>query len=44
MAPKPAWFEFTVGMVVAMAVGILAITTWAVAAPNWSPTQLWLLY
>jgi len=34
--PKPAWFEFTVGMVVAMTVSILAITTWAVvAAPSW---------
>src|SRR5262249_45279170 len=48
MAPKPAWFEFTVGMVLAMAVSILAITTWAVvAAPSWSPIyhpQLLLLY
>ena len=31
MAPKPksARFEFTVGMVLAMALTILAITTWA---------------
>ena len=46
--PKPAWFEFIVGMVLAMAVAILAITTWAVvAAPSWSPIyhpQLSLLY
>src|SRR5262249_43169123 len=31
--PKPARFEFTVGMVLAMALTILVVMTWAVAAP-----------
>jgi hypothetical protein len=49
MAPKPksAWFEFTVGMVLAMALTILAVMTWAVARPSLSPIyhpQLPLLY
>jgi hypothetical protein len=49
MAPKPksARFEFTVGMVLAMALTILAVMTWAVAQPSLSPIyhpQLPLLY
>jgi len=49
MAPKPksARFEFTVGMVLAMALTILAAMTWAVARPSLSPIyhpQLPLLY
>src|SRR5262249_40299408 len=32
--PKPARFEFTVGMVLAMALTILVVMTWAVAAPS----------
>jgi hypothetical protein len=45
--PKPARSEFTVGMVLAMALTILVIMTWAVAAPSSSPIyhpQLLLLY
>ena len=48
--PKPARFEFTVGMVLAMALTILAVMTWAdrdLAAPSSSATyhpQLLLLY
>src|SRR5262249_31012930 len=45
--PKPARFEFTVGMVLAMALTILVVMTWAVAAPSSSPIyhpQLLLLY
>ena len=46
--PKPASrFEFTVGMVLAMALTILAAMTWAVAQPSSSPVyhpQLLLLY
>src|SRR5262245_47435321 len=45
--PKPASFEFTVGMVLAMALTILVVMTWAVAAPSSSPVyhpQLLLLY
>ena len=34
--PKPARFEFTVGMVLAMALTILAAMTWAVAQPSLS--------
>ena len=49
MAPKPnsARFEFTVGMVLAMALTILAAMTWALAQPASSPIyhpQLLLLY
>jgi hypothetical protein len=49
MAPKPksARFEFTVGMVLAMALTILAAMTWAVARPSLSliyHPQLPLLY
>jgi len=49
MAPKPnsARFEFTVGMVLAMALTILAARTWAVAQPSLSlmyHPQLPLLY
>jgi hypothetical protein len=49
MAPKPklARFEFTVGMVLAMALTILVVMTWAVAAPSSSPIyhpELPLLY
>jgi hypothetical protein len=45
--PKPARFEFTVGMVLAMALTIVGVMTWAVAAPSSSPVyhpQLLLLY
>ena len=45
--PKPARFEFTVGMVLAMALTILVVMTWAVAAPSSSAIyhpQLLLLY
>ena len=45
--PKPARFEFTVGMVLAMALTILAAMTWAVAQPSLSliyHPQLPLLY
>jgi hypothetical protein len=45
--PKPARFEFTVGMVLAMALTILAAMTWAVAQPSLSliyHPQLLLLY
>jgi len=45
--PKPARFEFTVGMVLAMAFTILAAMTWAVAQPSMSliyHPQLLLLY
>src|SRR5215468_1453105 len=48
--PKPARFEFTVGMVLAMALTILAVMTWAdrdLAAPSSSAVyhpQLLLLY
>jgi hypothetical protein len=45
--PKPARFEFTVGMVLAMALTILAAMTWAVAQPSMSliyHPQLLLLY
>ena len=48
--PKPARFEFTVGMVLAMALTILAVMTWAdrdLAQPSLSPIylpQLLLLY
>jgi len=34
--PKPARFVFTVGMVLAMALTILAAMTWAVAHPSLS--------
>jgi hypothetical protein len=35
MAPKPKpAIEFTVGMVLAMALTILVVMTWAVAAPS----------
>ena len=49
MAPKPklAGFEFTVGMVLAMALTVLAAMTWAVAQPSLSliyHPQLPLLY
>jgi len=47
LAPKPARFEFTVGMVLAMALTILVVMTWAVAAPSSSAIyhpQLLLLY
>jgi hypothetical protein len=49
MAPKPklARFELTVGMVLAMALTILMVMTWTVAAPSSSPVyhpQLLLLY
>src|SRR5262245_40646910 len=49
MAPKPksARFEFTVGMVLAMALTILAAMTWAAARPSLSlifHPQLPLLY
>ena len=49
MAPKPksARFEFTVGMVLAMALTILMAMTWAVARPSLSliyHPQLPLLY
>ena len=51
MAPKPkskpARLVFTVGMVLAMALTILVVMTWAVAAPDSSPIyhpQLLLLY
>ena len=50
MAPKPKPARFTVGMVLAMALTILAVMTWAdrdLAAPNSSPIyqpQLLLLY
>ena len=45
--PKPARFEFTVGMVLAMALTVLAAMTWAVAQPSLSliyHPQLPLLY
>ena len=45
--PKPARFEFTVGMVLAMALTILAAMTWALAQPSLSliyHPQLPLLY
>jgi len=45
--PKPARFEFTVGMVLAMALTILAVMTWVEAAPSSSliyHPQLLLLY
>jgi len=45
--PKPARFEFTVGMILAMALTILAAMTWAVAQPSLSliyHPQLPLLY
>jgi heme/copper-type cytochrome/quinol oxidase subunit 4 len=45
--PKPARFEFTVGMVLAMALTILAVMTWVKAAPSSSliyHPQLLLLY
>jgi len=45
--PKPARFEFTVGMVLAMALTILAAMTWAMAQPSLSliyHPQLPLLY
>jgi hypothetical protein len=50
MAPKPKPARFTVGMVLAMALTILAVMTWAdrdVAAPGSSPIyhpQLLVLY
>jgi hypothetical protein len=47
MAPKPKSARFTVGMVLAMALTILAVMTWALAAPSSSPIyhpQLLLLY
>ena len=48
MAPKPKpAIEFTVGMVLAMALTILVVMTWAVAAPSSSAIyhpQLLLLY
>jgi hypothetical protein len=47
MAPKPARSVFTVGMVLAMALTILAAMTWAVAQPSLSliyHPQLPLLY
>ncbi|MBV8452614.1 MAG: hypothetical protein JOZ29_10120 [Deltaproteobacteria bacterium] len=45
--PKPARFKFTVGMVLAMALTILAAMTWAIAQPSMSliyHPQLPLLY
>ena len=45
--PKPARLVFAVGMVLAMALTILGVMTWAVAAPSTSPInhpQLLLLY
>ena len=45
--PKPARFEFTVGMVLAMVLTVLAAMTWAVAQPSLSliyHPQLPLLY
>ena len=45
--PKPVRFEFTVGMVLAMALTILAAMTWAVAQQSLSliyHPQLLLLY
>jgi hypothetical protein len=45
--PKPARFVFTVGMILAMALTILTITTPNLAAPSLSPIyhpQLVLLY
>ena len=45
--PKPARFEFTVGMILAMALTILAAMTWAVAQTSLSliyHPQLPLLY
>ena len=47
--PKPARLVFAVGMVLAMALTILAVMTWAVAAPSESippiyQPQLLLLY
>jgi hypothetical protein len=45
--PKPTRFEFIVGMVLAMALIILAAMTWAVARSSLSPIyhpQLPLLY
>ena len=45
--PKPARFEFTVGLVLAMALTIVGVMTWAVAAPSSSAIyhpQLLLLY
>jgi len=36
MAPKPVRSVFTVGMVLAMALTILAAMTWAVAEPDLS--------
>ena len=45
--PKPTRFEFTVGMVLAMAVTIIAAMTWAVAQPSMAliyHPQLPLLY
>ena len=50
MAPKPKPARFTVGMVLAVALTILAVMTWAdrdLAAPSQSPIyhpQLLLLY
>ena len=48
MAPKPKpAIEFTVGMVLAIALTILVVMTWAVAAPSSSAIyhpQLLLLY
>ena len=48
MAPKPKpAIEFTVGMVLAMALTILVVMTWAAAAPSSSSIyhpQLLLLY
>jgi hypothetical protein len=47
MAPKPKSARFTVGMVLAMALTILAAMTWAVAQPSLSliyHPQLPLLY
>jgi len=50
MAPKSKPARFTVGMVLAMALTILAVMTWAdrnLAAPSWSllyHPQLLLLY
>jgi hypothetical protein len=34
--PKPVWSVFVVGMVLAMALTILAAMTWAVAEPGFS--------
>jgi len=47
MAPKPEPLAYVFGMVLAMALTILAVMTWAVASPSSTPIyhpQLPLLY